>query len=96
LEILYNPRLLTFTDSNMTRTTQQGTKIEAESDKGLIRINMAMPVNGHEEGQIQLIKLYLSALKPGTSYLVYRSTRLTKQDGTSVAPQLQTARVNVK
>ncbi|MEW8049607.1 MAG: hypothetical protein AB2809_04435 [Candidatus Thiodiazotropha sp.] len=96
LEILYNPRLLTFTDSNMTRTTQQDTKIEAESDKGLIRINMAMPVNGHEEGQIQLIKLYLSALKPGTSYLVYRSTRLTKQDGTSVAPQLQTARVNVK
>ncbi|MEW8084848.1 MAG: secretin N-terminal domain-containing protein [Candidatus Thiodiazotropha endolucinida] len=96
LEILYNPRLLTFTDSNMTRTTLQDTQIEAESDKGLIRINMDMPVNGNEERQIQLIKLYLSALKPGTSYLVYRSTRLTRQDGTSVAPQLQTARVNVK
>lgn len=96
LEILYNPRLLTFIDSDKAGTTPQGANIEAEADKGLIRINMTLPEIGKEEERVLLTKLYLTALKPGTSYLVYRATRLTRLDGESVAAQLQTARVNVK
>jgi general secretion pathway protein D len=95
LEILYNPRLLAF-NNNETEAMPLGAHLEAEPDKGLIRINMNMQAVGKNEWPMQLAKLYLSALKPGTSYLVYRSTRLTMQDGASVAPQLETARVNAK
>ncbi|MCG7961182.1 MAG: hypothetical protein N0E54_00620 [Candidatus Thiodiazotropha taylori] len=96
IEILYNPRLLLFDDNKITGTREPGTKLESELDKGLIRMNFTVPDNGLENKSIQFAKIYLSALKAGTSYLVYRTTRLPKRDGTSVAPQLQTVRVNVK
>ncbi|MES9866156.1 MAG: hypothetical protein ABW157_12520 [Candidatus Thiodiazotropha sp. LLP2] len=96
IEILYNPRLLQFDDNKITGTMELGTKLESELDKGLIRINYIVSDNGLENKQLQFAKIYLSALKAGTSYLVYRTTRLPKRDGTSVAPQLHTVRVNVK
>jgi hypothetical protein len=96
LEILYNPRLLSFKDYNTTGEMKPGTHLESDSDKGMVRMNITLPQKGSDYKQIKLAKLYLSALKPGTSYIVYRSTRLTKQDGASMTPQLQTVRVNVK
>lgn len=96
LEILYNPRLLKFVGDEQTGSFGEDIEIESEAEKGLIRINAKLSGSSNSRGLVELAKLRLTALKPGISYLVYRTTRFTLKDGKSVAAQLQTARVNVK
>lgn len=96
LEILYNPKLLKFVDSSKATTTQTNISIQSDAEKGLLKIKVAMEKNSNHPENMILAKLHLAALKPGISYLVYRTTRVETYGGESIPTELQTARVDVK
>lgn len=95
MEILYNPQLLTFVSAAaLPDMKAENFKVEPDAAKGVLRLQLSLPADAPAAGA--LARVVLKAVKPGVSYLVYRSAMLTQSGGSTVNAQVRAARVVIK
>lgn len=95
VEILYNAQLLSFVRVEKGDAQLQDFKVEADAERGLLRIEAAYPEQPAPEGG-KLARLVMRASKPGLSYLVCRAPALRDAQGEAVNAQVRASRILIR
>ncbi len=96
VEILYNPQLLNFVRGERGDPAPQSFVSEADVAKGVLQVKLSYaPGTGPKDNGI-LARLTLRGVKPGISYLVYRTPAITNAAGESVNAQVRASRIVIK
>lgn len=96
VEILYNPQLLNFVRGDRGDPAPQSFASEADVAKGLLQVKLSYaPGTGPKDNGV-LARLTLRGVKPGISYLVYRTPSITNAAGESVNAQVRASRIVIK
>jgi general secretion pathway protein D len=94
LEILYNSKLLTYVSGSKGDV---GTAdVTADSARGVISIALSLASGASNSNGSTVAHLSLRGLKPGVSYLVFRTPSLKDSNGESVSTQVRASRIVVK
>jgi len=96
IEILYNPQLISFIDGEKNPDKVNSISTSADPDRGVIRVNIDIMAGVNFQEATSLANLKLKGLKPGISYLVYRTPEIRNSAGEVVDAQVRTTRVIVK
>lgn len=97
IEILFNPQLTQFVKGESSLSGAQGFKVKADAAKGVLQVDMRLGKAGTKPGvPVELARIVMKGRKPGVSYLVYRTPKLTTRDGKPVQTQVRASRVVVK
>lgn len=93
-DILYNPNLLSFEEGIKADDNVKIFAATEKSGQGTININISeLDISDNEEHV--LAKIFLKGLKPGISYLVFRTNDYQGKNGNQVKSQVQTSRIIV-
>ena len=93
-DILYNPNLLSFEDGIKSEITAKTFTATEKAGQGTISVIInELEVSDNEE--YVLGKIFLKGLKPGISYLVFRTNDYQGKNGNRVKSQVQTSRIIV-
>ncbi len=96
LEILFNPQLLKFVRGGPADFTPQDFKTEVDETKGVFRVSLAFADGAGPKGKGVLARVVLRALRPGISYLVYKTPALKDSSGGEINAQVRASRVVIK
>ncbi|MBI3560339.1 MAG: hypothetical protein HY080_01285 [Gammaproteobacteria bacterium] len=96
IEILYNPQLLKYIRNEPGSFPAKEFKVEADEGRGVIHVSLSYPPEGAPKGSGVLARLVLRGVRPGVSYLVYRTPALTNASGEAVTVQVRASRVVIK
>ena len=96
IEIMYNPKVVSFLRGEAGETQPQSFSANADSDKGLLTVNLAYASNAAPKDASVISSLVMHADNPGVSYLLYRNKTVTGPNGETINAQTQAARVVVK
>ena len=94
LEILYNAQLLAFTGGS--KGDLGAADVSADSARGVISIALTLPDGANNSDSSTVAHLTLRGVKPGVSYLVFRTPSLKDSNGESVSTQVRASRIAVK
>lgn len=86
-EVLYNPSLVSLWHS-------EGELDEKNSTPGILRVPL-YKINISNDKPVVIYKLKMKGIKPGISYLVFRTSEYQRENGDEVKTQVQTTRVIV-
>ena len=70
--------------------------MEADKAQGSLSINLQYPDDAPAQGNGVLVGLTLRAVKPGTSYILYRETTLSGLNQGIEAVQMRASRIVIK
>lgn len=96
VEILYNPQLLNFVRGARGEPAPQSFAAEADVAKGLLQVKVSYAAGTAPRDNEILARLTLRGVKPGISYLVYRTPSITNAAGESVNAQVRASRIVIK
>ncbi len=96
VEILYNPQLLQFVRGERGDPAPQSFAADADVAKGLLQVKLSYASGKGPQDNGTLARLTLRGVKPGISYLVYRTPSLTNAAGESVNAQVRASRIVIK
>ncbi|HKK06821.1 MAG TPA: secretin N-terminal domain-containing protein [Gammaproteobacteria bacterium] len=96
IEVLFNPQLMQFVSGTSGDIPSDQFKATSEAGKGVLRIDLKglQPPQGERRGVLAHIKM--KGLKPGISYLVYRTSSYTTSKGGTIRAQVRASRVIIK
>lgn len=93
-DILYNPNLLSFVEGIKSEINAKTFTATEKSGQGTISVSLnELEVVDNEEHVLG--KIFLKGLKPGISYLVFRTNNYQGKNGNQVKSQVQTSRIIV-
>jgi len=96
LEILYNPQLLSFVSGSRGDVAADSFNASAEAARGVVNVNLGLSPGAAGAGNAVLAKLVMRGVKPGISYLVYRTPAIKTASGELLNAQVRAARVVIK
>lgn len=96
IEVLYNPQLLSFVRGEQADAGLQEFKVEADAERGVLRIQLAYPEQQAPPEGAKLARLVLRANKAGVSYLVCRAPALRTVQGEVVNAQVRASRIVIQ
>ncbi|NIR30376.1 MAG: hypothetical protein GWN84_13920 [Gammaproteobacteria bacterium] len=96
IELLFNPNILEVGGVERGDLPMGGFDAQVESAKGVVRLELSdvEAVAGAQERTIARLKV--RGVKPGISYLVYRTSNLVTGEGDAVKAQVRASRVKVQ
>ena len=95
-EILINPQLVKYVRNEPGTFNASESKISADEPRGSISVKMSYPDDKPAQGGGSLARIILKGVKPGTSYIVYRTPQLTGAKGKDMSVQVRASRIVVK
>jgi len=96
IEILVNPQILKYTGIEPGDVGSGEVKASLEAGKGAIKLNVSN-IKKAQIGEKNILgTLILKGVKPGISYLVYRTSTYKTSEGRNVRAQVKASRVVVK
>lgn len=96
IEILFNPQLLSFVSGSAGDVSADQFNATSEQSKGVLHIDLkGLHASAGDEREV-LAHISMKGLKPGISYLVYRTSSYTDKNGKTVRAQVRAARVIIK
>ncbi len=96
LEILYNPQLLTYVRGSRGDIAADSFNSSADAQRGVLNITLGLSGSTAPAGNAVLARVVLQGVKPGISYLVYRTPAIKAAGGETLNAQLRAARVVIK
>ncbi len=96
MEVLFNPQLVKFVRGEAGSLAPRDYKVEADEVRGVMRVTLNFPENAPAKGNGVLARIVLRGVRPGISYLVYRTPALTATSGEVVNAQVRASRVVIK
>lgn len=96
VEVLYNPQLLNFVRGEPGDPAPQSFASKADVAKGLLQVKLSYAPGAGPKDNGVLARLILRGVKPGISYLVYRTPSITNAAGEPVNVQVRASRVVIK
>ena len=94
LEILYNAQLLAYAGGS--KGDVGAADVSADSARGVISIALTLANGAVNNDSSTVAHLTLRGLKPGVSYLVFRTPSLKDSNGETVSTQVRASRIVVK
>ena len=95
-EVVFNPQLVKYVRNEAGTFAAKDYRVEADEPRGTLRINLTYPENAPAQGSGVLSRIVLRSEKPGTSYIIYRTPKLSGSNGVVSNIQVRAARVVVK
>ena len=95
-EVLYNRQYLKYVGNGPGTIKAKSSKVEADKAQGSLSINLQYPDDAPAQGNGVLVGLTLRAVKPGTSYILYRETTLSGLNQGIEAVQMRASRIVIK
>jgi general secretion pathway protein D len=96
IEVLFNPQLLKFVRGEAMDFNPRDFKTEVDEAKGEFRVSLVFADGSGPKGKGALARVVLRALKPGISYLVYKTPALKDSSGGEISAQVRASRVVIK
>lgn len=96
MEVLFNPNLLNFVRGEAGDVKPQAFKADVDGARGTLKVSLSFAPDAAPTGTRVLARIAMQAVKPGTSYLIYRTPLLRDAQGNAVMAQLRGTRVLLK
>ncbi|HLQ26624.1 MAG TPA: secretin N-terminal domain-containing protein [Acidiferrobacterales bacterium] len=96
IEVLFNPQLLKFVRGEAMDFKPRDIKTDVDEAKGVFRVSLVFADGAGPKGKGALARVVLHALKPGISYLVYKTPALKDSSGGDINAQVRASRVVIK
>src|SRR5712692_4130707 len=96
IEVLFNPQLLKFVRGEAVDFNPRDFKTDVDEAKGEFRVSLVFADGSGPKGKGALARVVLRALKPGISYLVYKTPAMKDSAGGEVSAQVRASRVVIK
>jgi general secretion pathway protein D len=96
LEILYNPQLLSYVSGAKGDAAITSFNSSADAARGVLVVSLDLAPNAVLPGNAVLARVTLKGVKPGISYLVYRTPAIKTAGGETVNAQVRASRIVIK
>jgi len=96
IEVLFNPQLLELVRGEAGASGPQNFDIEADAEKGMLKISMSFTQGGAPKDKGELARITMRGVKPGISYLIYRTPAIRNAAGGVIRAQVRASRVVIK
>lgn len=96
LEILYNPQLLSYVSGTKGDVAVESFNASADTNRGVLRLSLGFGSGAGPADNATLAKLTLRGIKPGISYLVYRTPAIRAANGEVLSAQVRASRVVIR
>ncbi|HEY6234266.1 MAG TPA: hypothetical protein VIW69_04045 [Candidatus Elarobacter sp.] len=96
LEILYNPQLLSYVSGAKGDAAITSFNSSADAARGVLVVSLDLAPNAALPGNAVLARVMLKGVKPGISYLVYRTPAIKTAGGEAVNAQVRASRIVIK
>jgi hypothetical protein len=96
LEILYNPQLLSYVSGVKGDAAITSFNSSADAARGVLAVSLDLAPSAALPGNAVLARVMLKGVKPGISYLVYRTPAIKTAGGEAVNAQVRASRIVIK
>lgn len=95
MEIMFNANVAQYKDSKVVLDGIKSFSVDADNEKGLLKIKMQLPERMDQTEVQSLAKIKMEGVAEGTSYLIYKTSSLSNSSGKRDA-QVKSSKIVVK